>query len=58
MRRLGNGGFRAYLRNGSEADIEHPEGGPGRGERSESNLTDMRSLSGDSASVSNGSCDR
>lgn len=46
------------VRNGSAADIEHPEGGPARGERSESNLTGMRSSSGGSAPVSNGGCDR
>jgi hypothetical protein len=42
MRRLDGGGSRSYLGNGSEADIEHPEGGPVRGEQSESNLIDMR----------------
>ena len=57
MRRLGNGGFRAYLWNGSAADIEHPEGSPARGERSESNLVGMRSRFRDRAFVSNGRCD-
>jgi hypothetical protein len=42
MRRLDGGGSRSYLGNGSEADIEHPEGGPVRGEQNESNLIDMR----------------
>jgi len=36
---LGGGGFPAYLGNRSEAEIDHPEGGPVRGERSESNLS-------------------